>query len=81
MMNKGTSGVPTKSSGSTPQHSKGIAAEPPVLPVYQLLAEGDLVSKNIVANSCQFIAKRFCRHTGIGLGCFPVIIASKPFTE
>ena len=81
MINEGASGVPTNRSGSTPQQSKGIAAEPPILPMYQFLTKGDLVSKDIIANSRQFIAKCFCRHAGIGLGGFPVIVVSKPFTK
>ena len=81
MINKGTSGVPTNSSGSKPQQSKGIAAEPPILPVYQLLAEGNLVSKNIVANPRQFIAKRLCCHARIGLSRLSVVVALKPVTE
>ena len=45
----------------------------------QLLAKGNLISDDIVADAGQFVAQRFGRKARIGLSNFAVIVSSELF--
>ena len=69
-------GVPTKLRGFKPTSIKGSPLQSQLLR-QKFLAERNLVSHDVIANSSQFIAQRFGGQARIGLSDFTDILASE----